>query len=272
MPDTTTGSPKSRRNGKARSLDPLSRLGLSPQASTAEAETAHKDLVSFLEGAPKNLSPWAQHEIAAADDAYASLSQPGGASSRRVPSSLKRVAIAVVALAVTVGVVIGVYNMGGGKSEAKSQTTGTTQKQGLTNAQKTRIAQLMVQFEANPKNVATLVELGDIYFEAKEYNTAGGWMKRAVAIEPGNTRARLALGAAAFNIGDIPTAKKEWLAVVAAEPKNVEAFYDLGFLYLSQEPSDMADAKKAWAKVIALDPNSEIAKTVATHMKSLGKG
>src|ERR1035437_4414788 len=271
MPDTTTGSPKSRRGRKARSLDPHSRLGLTPPASTGEADSAHKEMVSFLEGAPKSLRPWAQHEIAAADDASESLSHPRGARSPRMPSSLRRVAVAAVALAVTAGVVTGVYEMGGGKSEAKSQTTGASQKHGLTNAQKTRVAQLMVQFEATPKNVATLVELGDIYFEAHEYNTAGGWMKRAVALEPGNMRAHLALGAAAFNIGDVPNAKKEWLAVIAAEPKNVEAYYDLGFLYLSKEPPYVADAKKAWAKVIALDPNSEIAKTVATHMKSLGK-
>jgi cytochrome c-type biogenesis protein CcmH/NrfG len=272
MPDTTTGSPKSRRRRKARSLDPHTRLGLTSQASTGERDSAHKELVGFLESAPKSLSPWAQHEIAAADDAYESLSRLGRARSRRMPSSLRRTALAAVALAVTAAVVIGVYEMGGGKSEAKSRTTGSSQKQGLSNAQKTRVAQLMVQFAAKPKNVATLVELGDIYFEAHEYNTAGGWMKRAVALEPGNTKARLALGAAAFNIGDVPGAKAAWLKVISAEPKNVEAYYDLGFLYLSKEPPDMADAKKAWAKVIALDPNSNIAKTVATHMKSLGKG
>lgn len=269
MPDTTTGSTKSKRP-KPRRLDPRSRLGLSPQANTTQAESSHREMVDFLRGAPKSLGPWAEHEIAAADAAYESLTRPAGAKSPRFPSWLKRTAVAVVALAVTVGVVIAVYNMGG-KSESKATAAGTSKATGLNSAQKTRISQLMVQFEANPKSVATLLELGDIFFEAKEYNAAGGWMKRAVAIEPSNMKARLALGAAAFNIGDLSTAEKEWRKVVAAEPKNIEALYDLGFLYLSKEPMDVADARKEWNRVVALDPNSAIAKTVTTHMQSLGK-
>ena len=52
-------------------------------------------------------------------------------------------------------------------------------------------------------------------------------------------------------------------------PRNVEAYYDLGFLYLSKKPSDTARAKAAWSKVIEIAPKSAVAKTIATHLKGL---
>ena len=83
--------------------------------------------------------------------------------------------------------------------------------------------------------------------------------------------ALLALGAAQFNLGDAASAEKQWLAVLAIDPKNVEAYYDLGFMYLSQNPPDMANVKLQWGKVIEIDPNSDVAKTVATHLDSLDR-
>ena len=42
----------------------------------------------------------------------------------------------------------------------------------------------MVKLKANPKDAATLIALGDIYFKARDYNNAGGFMKSAVASDP----------------------------------------------------------------------------------------
>lgn len=54
----------------------LARLGLSARASSQDVETAHDELVRFLESAPHELRSWAQREVAAADEAYALLSDP----------------------------------------------------------------------------------------------------------------------------------------------------------------------------------------------------
>jgi cytochrome c-type biogenesis protein CcmH/NrfG len=214
---------------------------------------------------------WAQQEIAAADEAYAALSHPASGRSARRPSSLRRIAIGTLTLVVTVGVVVGVYDIGGGQSKAKAQQGAKAEPQGLNASQQARVSQLMMKLRAQPKDVATLIQLGDAFFEAHDYNSARGWMKRAVAAAPGDLRARMALGAAEFNIGDAAGARRDWLRVIAADPKNVEAYYDLGFLYVSKTPPDMADAKKMWGKVIALAPNSAVAKTVAMHIKGLAK-
>lgn len=251
--------------------NPHARLGLTPNASAEEVEKAHSELVTFLEGAPAGARRWAKGEIAAADAAYATLSDPARVRAARRGSPLKRAVVAIVALAVAAVVVVGVYDIGGGQGKAKPQGAEATGAPALSPSAEARVSQLMRKLKAKPKDVATLIELGNIFFAARDFNNAGGWMKQALAIEPKNVKARLALGASEFNINDVADARRDWLRVIAADRKNVEAYYDLGFLYVSRNPPDLADAKKMWGKVVALDPNSPVAKTVATHLKGLEK-
>jgi hypothetical protein len=70
-------------------------------------------------------------------------------------------------------------------------------------------------------------------------------------------------------IGKLAEAETAWRQVLAIDPKSVEAHYDLGFMYLSKNPPDLANVRKEWNEVIAIAPDSDIAKTVATHLKSL---
>lgn len=247
------------------------RLGLSSRASAEEIERAREDVVNFLEGAPEDLRRWAQREIAATDDAYAAISDRARARKARRSSPLRRFAVAVATLAVSIGVVVAVYNAGGGHNEASSQPAGGSEGPSLSPGEEARVGQLMKKLKADPKDVATLVQLGNVFFSAGDYNGAGSWMKQAVAIEPGNVKARLALGASEFNIGDVGDARRDWQRVIALDPENVEAYYDLGFLYVSEDPPEMAKVKRMWGKVVALAPDSRVAKTVATHLKGLEK-
>jgi cytochrome c-type biogenesis protein CcmH/NrfG len=266
-----TLTPKARpRRTDYRRLDPHSRLGLPPQASRKEIEKTHGELVSFLEGAPNGLRRWAEGEIAAADDAFAALS--GSPHARKAPRArpLRRLAVAVVTLAVAAGVVVGVYQLGGGKSEGSTQSTEASAHR-LSPGDEARISELMRQVKANPKDAGSLVELGNIFFKAGDYKSAGEWMQQGVAADPTNVDARLALGASKFNLGDVADARRNWLQVIASDPKNVEAYYDLGFLYVSGKRPDLPKAKQMWQKVVALAPNSAVAKTVAMHLKNLEK-
>ncbi len=81
--------------------------------------------------------------------------------------------------------------------------------------------------------------------------------------------ARIALGAALFNLGKTDGAEEQWRAVLAVEPNNLEAHYDLGFMYLSLTPPDLANVRAEWGKVMTIAPDSDVAKTVATHLASL---
>jgi len=246
------------------------RLGLSPGASRQDVEKAHSELVSFLEGAPDGVRRWARDELAAVNEAHARLTDPTGRAAAGRTRGLKRLGVAIVALAVTVGVVVAVYNAGG--DGTGSQQVGAAQSQGLSPADRARVGELMGRLEKNSEDVGTLVALGDIYFQAEDYAHAGSWMEQAVSLAPGNLKARLALGASQYNLGEVADARAQWEEVISLDPKNVEAYYDLGFLYLSKDPPNLAKAKQLWRKVVEMaPPGSAVAKTVATHLKGLEK-
>jgi cytochrome c-type biogenesis protein CcmH/NrfG len=133
-----------------------------------------------------------------------------------------------------------------------------------------QVAALMQKITANPKDVKSLLDLGNIYYSAADYKNAVTFYEKAVALTPKGEDAWNRLAAAAWNAGGKDAqALKAWNTVIALNPDNIEAHYGLGFYYLSQTPPDEAKAKSEWQKVIDIDPKSDLAKTVQSHIDSL---
>lgn len=314
----------------------LARLGLTTDASSQEIEVAHDDLIAYLEHAPHDLHGWAQREIAAADEAYALLSDPtidrsavtaaataaaapaaavmapasararsaadqeafeeldtGPAtrtarrgSERRVRAAAKRnaadrptgaglgrlvrrIGIGAAATVGVVAIVLGGYGLGGGSGLPPISGTPAPETSAAAEVDKARVAELMKRIEADPSDIASLQELGDTYYQVGDFETAGAWMERILAVDPRDVPARLALGAVLFNLGKSADAEKQWRQVLVVDPKNVEAHYDLGFLYLNQSPPDIAKVKAEWGEVVRIAPDSDVAKSISIHLESL---
>lgn len=267
---------------------------------------AREDLVDFLRSAPPQLQAWAREEIAALDgnpDVGQDQDQDGGGvddefddgpddefddeedsgpvprhepardrrhTGRRLPTRWLRSkpVLALAGLALVATVVGGVYLAG--RSEVPGiQGAATDTASGTGQVDQAKLAALMQKISANPKDVASLSQLGDLYFAAGDYKTAAVWEQKVLQVDPKNVTAMLALGAGHFNQGDTTKAEQVWQQVVALDPRQAEAHYDLGFLYLSKNPPDMAKVREEWGKVVQIDPNSQIAKTVTTHLTSL---
>jgi cytochrome c-type biogenesis protein CcmH/NrfG len=285
----------------------LDRLGLGPSASDGDIERAHGELTEFLDSAPHGVRAWATARVTDADEAFALLSGPADlltaaapkpvvtsqqnrqqAPAQATPEVTRAAVLAafrprssrtwwVVLPVVLAAVVLGVYRWGGGSSipgapeAAAAQPTATaaaTSDDATQPLDKAKVADLMKKIAANPKDTKSLLALGDAYFASADYKTAALWERKVLAIDPKNQSAMLALGAALFNSGDAPAAEKEWLATAKLYPDNAEVHYDLGFLYLSQTPPNTAKVKVEWQKVIDIDPTTNVAKTVATHLKT----
>jgi cytochrome c-type biogenesis protein CcmH/NrfG len=290
-------------NAKSVEAALLARLGLSSGASSQDVQSAHDALVEFLEGAPSDQRGWARQQIGLVDEAYALLSDPtidrsalaGSAVIADTSASaattatasvvttqpalrpmgaprnplIKRVAIGAVAIGVVAVIVIGGFNMNGGTGIPPINGSPAPEAAASPGLDQAQVAALMQKIQADPKDVDSLQSLADLYYQAKDFKTAGTFLENIISLDPKNVTALLALGATQFNQGDETGAEKQWLAVAAIDPKNVEAHYDLGFLYLSKNPPDMAKVKVEWGKVIEIDPNSDVAKTVATHLATL---
>jgi tetratricopeptide (TPR) repeat protein len=280
----------------------LGRLGLRESASDADVETAHNGLVEFLELAPREVKSWAAARTTDVDEAFALLSGPEQdllaatqtavmtqdapvdlqkhtPASPPAPSAFAALAankpqrnkiIGAIGALVAVAVVFLVFQMG--KSDVPGITgtptgTETTAAAGAaTPVDPAKLAALMQKITANPKDVASLQSIGDLYFAAADYKNAVIWEQKVLAVDPKNQVALLALGAAQFNQGNAVEAKKQWLIAAGLYPKNAEVHYDLGFLYMSATPPDTANMQAEWKKVVAIDPNSDLAKSVQTHI------
>jgi tetratricopeptide (TPR) repeat protein len=281
----------------------LGRLGLRADASSQDVESAHDQLLEYLEQAPADLRPWAQREIAAIDEAYALLSDPtidrsalagtvvAAAALQPTPTTarvaevqrdsgvtpvstdrgrlVRRLAIAAAALVGVVAIAFVGYNLNGGTGIPSINGTPAPESSAAAQVDQAQVAALMAKITANPKDIASLQALADLYYQVGDFKTAATFLDKVLAVDPKNLIALLALGAVDFNQGDAVNAEKQWRAVLAIDANNVEAHYDLGFMYLSKSPPDVANVKLEWGKVIAIDPNSDVAKTVATHLASL---
>ena len=284
----------------------LGRLGLRADANRHDVEAAHNVLVEFLELAPHKANSWAAARTADMDEAFALLSGPEhgliSASQRAsraqsrldeaperhrtAPATLmaptapatrtqRRIRIfGAIGAVLVVGVASLVFQMGK-TSDAPGiagaptgqETTAPSGGPSVVPVDQAKVAALMKKVSANPKDTASLLAVGDIYFAAADYKDASVFEQKVLGVDPKNQAALLAVGAAQFNLGNADEAKKQWLVAAGLYPKSAEVHYDLGFLYLSQTPPDKANMTTEWNKVIAIDPNSAIAKAVATHLK-----
>ncbi len=281
----------------------LGRLGLRADASSQDVESAHDQLIEYLEEAPADLRPWAQREITRVDEAYALLSDPtidrsalAGAvvaTAAPVPATpaarvaamkgqsaarptavtgnglTRRVAIGAAAIVGVVAIALAGYNMNGGTGVPPITGTPAPEAAASPGVDTAQVAALMKKIQADPRDIVSLQSLADLYYQASDFKTAGTFLAKILAVDSKNLTALLALGAVQFNQGNSADAERQWRAVLAIDAKNIEAHYDLGFMYLSKNPPDVANVKLEWGEVIAIDPNSAVAKTVATHLKSL---
>jgi len=280
----------------------LGRLGLRENASDADVETAHNGLVEFLELAPREVKSWAAARTTDVDKAFALLSgpeqdllaattmtaRPAVDLQQRTPASppppsafaalaankpQRNKIIGAIGAVLAVAIVFLVFQMGKsadvpGISGTPTGTETTAAAGAATPVDPAKLAALMQKISANPKDVASLQGIGDLYFAAKDYKNAIVWEQKILVVDPKNQVGLLSLGAAQFNTGNSVEAKKAWLIAAGLYPKNAEVHYDLGFLYLSQTPPDKANMTAEWKKVVAIDPNSDLAKTVANHLQT----
>jgi tetratricopeptide (TPR) repeat protein len=265
----------------------LSRLGLNEGASRAELEAAHADVLDFLRTAPASLRDWARSRVEETDEAFALLSDPDRTPEvpepptvERVPAqaSGRRIWIPLGLLAIAV-LVLGVYSLGRGPavpgiSGEPTDTAAAGQgsaaaADGTVPLDQAEVDRLTSAVEADPTDLTSMRSLADLYFAAGDYAQSATWEQKILDRNPDDATALLALGAAQFNSGDAASAERSWLRVIDLQPDLAEAHYDLGFLYLSQDPPDMDKVQREWEKVVSIDPDSEIAATVSQHLDSL---
>jgi hypothetical protein len=227
--------------------------------------SAHDDMKPDAKRAKPGVAQPAQAPAAAAVTPATLAAPPTGAS-----NIWKRIVIGAVGIAAVAAIAFGanlLVNGGGNGTSAASQVAQATS--GAPTVDLAKVGGLMTRLQSNPDDIDALLALGTEYYNGGEFETAGTWFDKILAIDSKHIEALLARGAVYFNLVDFANAEKTWKTVASLAPDNVEVHYDLGFLALNQTPPDWTAVQEQWNRVIALDPTSSLAKTVKSHLDSL---
>lgn len=182
----------------------------------------------------------------------------------------KKIVLGGAGIAAAIGILVAGMYLGGGSLPAIGASGPTAAPQASAPAiDEAKVAGLMQKLQANPNDTGTLLALANEFYAGGQYQAAGQWADKLLAIEPKNIQGLLAKGAIAFNLNDLAGAETSWRQVITIDPKNVEVYYDLGFMYFYQPVPDYAAVAREWSKVIELDPASDMAKNAKAHLDAL---
>ena len=119
-----------------------------------------------------------------------------------------------------------------------------------------RVAQLEAQVAAaDAGDAAPRAALGDLYFEARQFDEAIAWYEQAVELDPGNADTGTSLGVSYFFVGDSEQAVAAIDAVLAASPDHPRALLSLGIVR-AYGLQDLEGARAAWEQVLAAAPDA----------------
>jgi tetratricopeptide (TPR) repeat protein len=113
--------------------------------------------------------------------------------------------------------------------------------------------------------------LGALLQQSNRQNEAVAYLKRSLALEPGNLIALNALGAALSDLGAMEEAEQALKTALALDPTYAKAAYNLGNLLLKMGRRE--EALDAFRQAIEADPAAiEPRNNLATILQSLGRG
>jgi hypothetical protein len=183
----------------------------------------------------------------------------------RVPEQAGKLGAGVIIGALALLAIFGVRALAsGGGGSLPATGTGTAP---AFNQQRADVLQTLLQ--QNPSDQDALFELGEMTFEAGRFEDSISWLSRLVALDPTNRLALNDIGTANFNLGRPDEAKVWWQKTLAVDANDVQAHYNMGFVYANAEPRNLASAVNEWETVVRLDPASQLGQTAKVHVDGL---
>jgi len=124
----------------------------------------------------------------------------------------------------------------------------------LRKAADTQAGPLLDQLKADPANAGLLINVGNIYYDAKQYPTAIDYYRRALKLHPENTDVRTDMATAYWYNGNADEAIVEFQKSLTYDPNKANTLFNLGIVEW-QGKMDADRAVAAWQKLLDTNPN-----------------
>ncbi len=115
------------------------------------------------------------------------------------------------------------------------------------------ISTLKAAIEKDPKDVQALVRLANMYHDARKYEEAVQFYKRALAVTPKDVDARTDMGICLYEMGMADDAIAQFRTSLAYDAKHWQTWLNLGIVALSSK-NDLKTAADAFGKVEEINP------------------
>jgi cytochrome c-type biogenesis protein CcmH/NrfG len=115
-------------------------------------------------------------------------------------------------------------------------------------------APLLAAVEKDPNDYDSLVKLGNVYYDGKQYQGAIGYYERALKIHPENSDVRTDMGTAYWYAGDANKALETMEASLKYQPGHPQTLFNLGWVRW-QGKGDPKGAIEAWQQLLKANPD-----------------
>jgi tetratricopeptide (TPR) repeat protein len=186
-----------------------------------------------------------------------------------------KIALTVVGIIVLAIVGIGGYYMGssGSRTTVSGDTAGN-QSAGAYSQEAVDysaiVADLKASLAENPDEVELITQLGDAYFEQRNFAEAVNYYKKSLTMKEGDADIYNDLGLSMHYIDNSAEGLKYIEMGILQSPFNQRIWLTKGFL-LAYGLGDMNGARAAWEKARALDPESGIGKAAADYLAQIAQ-
>jgi cytochrome c-type biogenesis protein CcmH/NrfG len=180
--------------------------------------------------------------------------------------------VAGVFFGLIVGWIIGSQQVAGPRPAMVAEQQAAPAPSGQTDTMvpldESRAAALRASAEQNPRDAATRVQLGNMYFDAGRFPEAVKWYEDALRIEPRDPDVSTDLGIAYYYMNQPDKALAQFDRSLELDPKHSKTLLNVGVVRAFGK-QDLEGAAKAWQRVIEVAPNSPEARAARQALDGL---
>jgi cytochrome c-type biogenesis protein CcmH/NrfG len=119
----------------------------------------------------------------------------------------------------------------------------------------TRVEALRQTAESDPTDVESRIGLGDLYFDAHQFDQAIGWYEQALALDPTNVNVSTDLGVAYYYTQQVDRALAQFDRSLDVSPSHPQTMLNIGIVRAFGK-QDLEGARQIWQQVIDQAPDS----------------
>jgi len=131
-----------------------------------------------------------------------------------------------------------------------------------------KVKELTDKIKKDPKDFDSLVELGNLNFDQKNYDDAIKLYKQALSVRPDAINVRTDMGTAMFYQNKYDDAIATFQETLKQDPNNAQALFNLGVAMLHGK-NDPKRALEYWEKLVETNPDHPQAAMVREQIKKL---